>query len=60
MQRGNHDIEYEITYESNPGFVFHDSCGFEAGSEEELHIVRNFIEKRSQAPELRLQLHAIW
>ncbi|KAG2130803.1 uncharacterized protein EDB93DRAFT_1108312, partial [Suillus bovinus] len=27
--------ENELVFKSNPAFVFHDSCGFEAGSEEE-------------------------
>ena len=40
--------------------MFHDSCGFEAGSDYELHKVQSFIEERAneQAPEARL--HAIW
>ncbi|KAG0701975.1 hypothetical protein DFH29DRAFT_924062 [Suillus ampliporus] len=25
--RGEHDIENEMVFQSNPGFVFHDSCG---------------------------------
>ncbi|KAG2113747.1 uncharacterized protein F5147DRAFT_570991 [Suillus discolor] len=31
MLRGLHDIENETVFRSNPGFVFHDSRGFEAG-----------------------------
>ncbi|KAG1778017.1 hypothetical protein EV702DRAFT_1196818 [Suillus placidus] len=30
-ERGQHDIENEMVFRNNPGFVFHDSCGFEAG-----------------------------
>ncbi|KAG6327883.1 hypothetical protein ID866_11206, partial [Astraeus odoratus] len=32
LTRGEHNIEDELVFRSNPGFVFHDSCGFEAGS----------------------------
>ena len=30
-------IDYEITYPSSPRFVFHDSCGIEAGAESDCH-----------------------
>ncbi|KAI9568658.1 hypothetical protein HD554DRAFT_2204900 [Boletus coccyginus] len=46
--RGEHDIEHEISFESNDQFVFHDSCGFEAGSEDELQKVQSFIEGRAR------------
>ncbi|KAF9507797.1 hypothetical protein BS47DRAFT_275224 [Hydnum rufescens UP504] len=58
-QRGIHNINDEITYGSNPTFVFHDSGGFEAGGVEELEAVWKFIRKRSLAPPSQ-QLHAIW
>jgi hypothetical protein len=60
FQRGIHDINNEIVFSSNPGFVFHDSCGFEAGSEGELKAVLDFIEERAQARSLDQKLHAIW
>ncbi|KAF5320040.1 hypothetical protein D9758_018324 [Tetrapyrgos nigripes] len=59
-ERGIHDINNEITYEANPGFVFHDSGGFESGSNDELEAVRAFIKARSEETTLRDQLHAIW
>ncbi|KAF9507558.1 hypothetical protein BS47DRAFT_289612 [Hydnum rufescens UP504] len=58
-QRGIHNIDDEITYASNPAFVFHDSGGFEAGGVEELEAVWKFIRKRSLASPSQ-QLHAIW
>ncbi|KAF9506069.1 hypothetical protein BS47DRAFT_1399828 [Hydnum rufescens UP504] len=58
-QRGIHNIDDEITYASNPDFVFHDSGGFEAGGVEELQAVWKFIQKRSLASPSQ-QLHAIW
>ena len=58
-QRGEHDIEHEITYEGS-NFIFHDSQGFESGAKEEIEIVWDFIEKKSAAAKLKDQLHAIW
>ena len=58
-QRGEHDIEDEITYEGS-NFIFHDSRGFESGAKEEIEIVWDFIGKQSAATKLEDQLHAIW
>jgi hypothetical protein len=59
-QRGEHDIENQMIFEGNPGFVFHDSRGFEAGGDRELKIVQKFIQQRSKARNVNKQLHAIW
>ena len=64
-------INYEITYPSNPRFVFHDSRGIEAGAESveatgaelrELRtdFIQKFIDDRAQKKRLGDQLHAIW
>lgn len=59
-------IDYEITYPSNPHFVFHDSRGIEAGAEtdsaSELRIehIQAFIDDRAQRERIKDQLHAIW
>ncbi|KAI9567052.1 hypothetical protein HD554DRAFT_1016436 [Boletus coccyginus] len=58
--RGEHEIEHEISFESNDQFVFHDSRGFEAGSEDELLKVQSFIEGRAKDQRLGDRLHAIW
>ncbi|KAJ6569254.1 hypothetical protein B0H19DRAFT_847977, partial [Mycena capillaripes] len=59
--RGLHNIYDEIRFRSRPGFVFHDSCGVEAGSATELSTVQRFVDKRSSAAtKVRSQLHAIW
>ncbi|KAG8855108.1 hypothetical protein FRB91_002631 [Serendipita sp. 411] len=58
--RGLHNIEDEMVFKSNPGFVFHDSRGFEAGGIEELNKVKLFIESRSKEAWLPNKLHAIW
>jgi len=45
---------------SNPGFVFHDSCGFEAGGVDEFKTMKEFVSKRASAPKLDERIHAIW
>ena len=59
-QRGMHKIENELVFQSNPGFIFHDSRGFEAGGIEELNTVKEFIAQRSKLDKLKSQLHVIW
>jgi GTP-binding protein EngB required for normal cell division len=59
-QRGYHDIENAMIFKSNPGFVFHDSRGFEAGGANELGIVKTFIAKRAREKDVNDQLHVIW
>ncbi|KAG1823115.1 hypothetical protein EV424DRAFT_780067 [Suillus variegatus] len=60
IERGNHDITNEMVFTSNPDFVFHDSCGFEAGSEEEFESMKKFISERAHATKLEDRIHAIW
>ena len=59
IQRGEHNIEDELIFPSNPGFIFHDSRGFEGGIFE-LDLTKKFLV--AQAGELKLErrLHAIW
>ncbi|KAG2135951.1 uncharacterized protein EDB93DRAFT_1092120 [Suillus bovinus] len=54
---GEHDIENEMVFQSNPGFIFHDSRGSETGGESEFDKVKAFIMDRSR---LKNQLHVIW
>ncbi|PPQ94983.1 hypothetical protein CVT25_003759 [Psilocybe cyanescens] len=58
--RGIHDVHRTFTFKSNPKFIFHDSPGFEAGGEEELKAVMDFIEEHSKAHEVNDQIHLIW
>ncbi|KDQ09766.1 hypothetical protein BOTBODRAFT_36757 [Botryobasidium botryosum FD-172 SS1] len=58
--RGEHRIDYELRFPSNPGFVFHDSRGFESGAAEELELVRKFIQEQAALGSMNKQLHAIW
>ncbi|KAJ7226422.1 GTP-binding protein [Mycena rebaudengoi] len=59
-ERGEHDINNQLIFKSNRQFIFHDSCGFESGSDDELGKVTAFIANRAAATKLSEQLHAIW
>jgi len=56
---GDHNIEYQLNYFGS-NFIFHDSGGIESGSENELKIVKDFIQRREQMVDLKDQLHVIW
>ncbi|KAI9429329.1 hypothetical protein H4582DRAFT_2151569 [Lactarius indigo] len=58
--RGEHGIEDELVFSNHDNYIFHDSCGIEAGSNEELTIVQEFIRQRSGQSRLQDRLHAIW
>ncbi|KAG6328861.1 hypothetical protein ID866_10228 [Astraeus odoratus] len=57
---GCHDIRNEFVFQSNKGFIFHDSCGFEAGSEGEFNKMKEFVAECSSTPKLDKQIHVIW
>ncbi|KIK14893.1 hypothetical protein PISMIDRAFT_116271 [Pisolithus microcarpus 441] len=58
--RGHHNIEDELVFQSNPGFVFHDSCGFESGSVEQFDVMTKFVKDRAKTTKLDERIHAIW
>ncbi|KAL4064207.1 hypothetical protein V8B97DRAFT_1988210, partial [Scleroderma yunnanense] len=60
LERGEHNIEDELVFRSNTGFIFHDSRGFEAGSEEEVKLMQNFLTNHSATMKLERWIHAIW
>jgi hypothetical protein len=55
-----HNIEDELIFTNHTGYIFHDSRGFEAGSEDELKIVQEFVRSKSRKRRLKDRLHAIW
>ncbi|KAF9460892.1 GTP-binding protein [Collybia nuda] len=59
-KRGIHDINNEMIFQSNPGFIFHDSRGFEAGGSDELQKVKKFMFQQSLSGKLVDQVHVIW
>ncbi|KAG6327715.1 hypothetical protein ID866_11374, partial [Astraeus odoratus] len=40
LHHGYHNIENQSVFHSNLGFIFHDSCGLESGSVNELEDMR--------------------
>ncbi|KAF8120798.1 hypothetical protein EV363DRAFT_1438259, partial [Boletus edulis] len=60
MERGIHNVENELVFRSNDKLIFHDSRGFEAGSEEEFLQMKNFIADRAKTTILKKRIHAIW
>ncbi|KAI6008815.1 hypothetical protein F5J12DRAFT_54789 [Pisolithus orientalis] len=58
--RGYHNIEDELVFKSNPRFVFHDSCGFEAGRREQFDVIKKFVMDRAKTTKLDKRIHAIW
>ncbi|KAG2135094.1 GTP-binding protein [Suillus clintonianus] len=59
-ERGEHDIENEMIFQNNSGFIFHDSRGFEAGGESEYNKVNTFIADRSKKIDIKDRIHTIW
>ncbi|KIO04272.1 hypothetical protein M404DRAFT_143973 [Pisolithus tinctorius Marx 270] len=59
-QRGYHNIEQEVVFQSNPRFVFHDSCGFEAGTVQQFDQMRGFVAERGATMRVNERIHAIW
>ncbi|KAI6022329.1 hypothetical protein PISMIDRAFT_280507 [Pisolithus microcarpus 441] len=60
IKRGYHNIEDELVFRSNPGFVFHDSSGFEAGSVKQFDKMKKFVIKHAASRTLKERIHAIW
>ncbi|KAN0137755.1 hypothetical protein V8E53_004239 [Lactarius tabidus] len=60
VNRGEHSIDDELVFSNHKGYVFHDSQGIEAGDEEKLEIVKEFIRRKCGETRLRDRLHAIW
>ncbi|KAI5988269.1 hypothetical protein F5J12DRAFT_748346 [Pisolithus orientalis] len=60
LMRGYHNVGDELVFKSNPRFVFHDSCGFEAGSEEQFDMMKEFVMDRAKTTKLDERIHAIW
>ncbi|KAH7905050.1 hypothetical protein BJ138DRAFT_1118836 [Hygrophoropsis aurantiaca] len=59
-KRGEANIDTEFTSSENARFVLHDSQGFESGEEDRVKIVKDFIARRRDMPQLKDRVHAIW
>jgi len=60
MERGLHNIDDEVVITDRDCYVFHDTRGFESGSEVEREIIREFVHRKSRGKRLKNRLHAIW
>ncbi|KAJ8583161.1 GTP-binding protein [Rhizopogon salebrosus TDB-379] len=60
VNRGYHNIENELVFRSNRDYVFHDSCGFESGGEDEFKKMKEFVLDRASTTKLKERIHAIW
>ena len=60
IQRGYHNIEDELVFQSTPGFIFHDSRGFETGAVKELNWMNDFVADRACTSKLEKRIHIIW
>ncbi|KAF7344043.1 hypothetical protein MVEN_01693800 [Mycena venus] len=61
FEPGDANIHQEITSETNPLFVLHDSKGFEPTDLSTFNVVRDFLLKKSDDDlELKERLHAVW
>ncbi|KAI6128350.1 hypothetical protein EDD16DRAFT_1472448 [Pisolithus croceorrhizus] len=59
-RHGYHEIEHELMFKSNPGFVFRDSCGFKVGSIEQFEQMRKFVMDRTTTKRVNEHVHTIW
>jgi hypothetical protein len=57
---GEANIDTEFISQQNDKFVLHDSKGFEPAEEDNVKIVREFIERRRHMKDLKDKLHAVW
>ncbi|KAI6018394.1 hypothetical protein EDC04DRAFT_454890 [Pisolithus marmoratus] len=60
LGRGYHNIEDELVFRSNSGYLFHDSSGFEAGSAQQFDKMKKFVVDHAAARTLKKRIHAIW
>ncbi|KAI5996451.1 hypothetical protein F5J12DRAFT_896178 [Pisolithus orientalis] len=60
LGRRYHNIENELVFKSNPGFVFRDSVVLEVGSSAEFDRVQKFVTDQAKSTELEKRIHAIW
>ncbi|KAG8989262.1 hypothetical protein FRB95_003802 [Tulasnella sp. JGI-2019a] len=58
-ERGKHNIDNEIFYSSMPKVIFHDSCGLESGSDEEMSTIETFIARRKYMGQQH-RVHVVW
>ncbi|KAI1418825.1 hypothetical protein F5Y12DRAFT_721615 [Xylaria sp. FL1777] len=58
--QGVHDINKAFESPNHPGLLIHDSRGWQAGSDTELHEIAKFLRHRAFQKNLAEALHVIW
>lgn len=57
---GSCNINQELCPPSNDRLVVHDSQGFDAGEQDNLHLLEQFIQERTTTNDLSQRLHCVW
>lgn len=58
--QGNHDINQAFESPNHPGLLIHDSRGWQAGSDQELDLIAQFLRHRAFQKDPAEALHVIW
>lgn len=58
--QGVHDINTAFESPNHPGLLIHDSRGWQAGSDQELELIAQFLRHRAFQKEPSEALHVIW
>ncbi|KAK5073607.1 hypothetical protein LTR64_007255 [Lithohypha guttulata] len=58
--QGVHDINKAFESPNHPGLLIHDSRGWQAGSDQELDLIAQFLRHRAYQKEAAEALHVIW
>lgn len=60
MTKTVYTLSLDVHLCSDNDYVFHDSKGMEAGSSDELVVLREFIQRKRKMKALSQRLHVIW
>lgn len=60
FSQGVHDINEAFESPSHPGLLIHDSRGWQAGSNQELDLIAEFLRSRAYQKDPAEALHVIW
>ena len=58
--QGVHDINQAFESPNHPGLLIHDSRGWQAGSDQELDLIAQFLRHRAFQKDSAEALHVIW
>lgn len=58
--QGQHNINKAFESPNHPGLLIHDSRGWQAGSDQELELIAQFLRHRAFQKDPAEALHVIW